>query len=180
LPVDFLTEEQKSFYGRFADDPSPTQLARYFHLDDTDRVLIGRRRGDHNRLGFALQLTTLRFLGTFLPDAKDVPKRVIEYVGGQLEITDPDGLSRYLKRWTTRNEHQVEIRDAYGYRDFTAQPDHFRLLRWLYLRAWFNAERPSLLFDIATSWLVATIRERTATRLWRLLAATHGSTAKAT
>ncbi|WSY58347.1 DUF4158 domain-containing protein [Nocardia sp. NBC_00881] len=37
------------------------ELERFFHLDEQDRELIAERRRDSNRLGFAVQLVTVRY-----------------------------------------------------------------------------------------------------------------------
>lgn len=78
------------------------------------------------------------------------------------------------------------IRDQYQYREFT-WPGSFRLSRLLYTRSWISNERPSLLFDLATGWLIqhkillpgastltrliSEIRERATNRLWLRLSA---------
>ncbi len=37
MPTRHLSDEQRQRYASFAADPSPDELARYFHLDRTDR-----------------------------------------------------------------------------------------------------------------------------------------------
>jgi hypothetical protein len=68
MPVSFLTDDQTRRYGRFVDDLTSNQLARHFHLDDADRPFVAEHRGDHNRLGVAIRLGSVRLLGGFLHD----------------------------------------------------------------------------------------------------------------
>jgi uncharacterized protein DUF4158 len=86
--VEFLSDEEATAYGRFGGPPPRAELERVFFLDDADRALIAGHRGEHNRLGFALQLTTVRSLGLFLADPLEVPGVVLDYLASQLEIED--------------------------------------------------------------------------------------------
>jgi hypothetical protein len=185
MPVEFLTEDQQRRYGCYTEEPSPLQLARYFHFDDRDHQLIARRQSDHTRVGFASQLGTVRFLGPFLPNPTQVPANVVTYVATQLGLDDLTCLEHDHSR-DTQWDHTTQIQQAYGYRDFHDPRAVFRLLRWRYSRAWLSAERPSVLFALATARLVerkvllpgvttlerlvARVRDRAAVRLWHLLA----------
>src|SRR5947207_14868605 len=153
MPVEFLTTEQRSHYGCYVGEPSEAQLALYFHLDDRDRALLESRRHPHTRLGFALQLCTVRFLGTFLSDPTDVPHSVVLSLASQLGISDPTVLHRY-REGLMRHDHVHEIMAEYGYHDFSSQPEHFRFLRWLYTRAWWSEERLTVLFDLSMARLI--------------------------
>jgi len=153
MPVEFLTEDQQRRYGRYTEDPSPLQLARYFHFDDRDHQLLAQCQTDHTCLGFAVQLGTVRFLGTFLSDPTDVPANVVAYVAQQLGIRDLTCMAQYRSQ-DTQWDHVAKIQRAYEYRDFYHPQEVFRLVRWLYTRAWLSAERPSVLFDLATARLV--------------------------
>lgn len=185
MPVSFLSATQRERYGLYPESLTTDELARYFHLDDDDRNWIATKRRDSSRLGFALQMTTVRFLGTFLEDPTAVPQSVLRNLATQLNIVEfADCIGTYRatrQRW----QHTVEIRARLGYREFVDTGNQFRLGRWLSSLCWTGTDRPSVLFEHANSWLighkvllpgvtvlerfVAEVRSRMEARLWRTL-----------
>ncbi|OGT51637.1 MAG: hypothetical protein A3F17_01205 [Gammaproteobacteria bacterium RIFCSPHIGHO2_12_FULL_41_15] len=154
MPVDFLTDEQYQFYAKYPATLTKEQLNKYFYLDDKDKELINACRRDYNQLGYALQLTTLRFLGTFVPNPIDVPREVVNYIAKQLAIELPVELECYMDRKATRSVHCTEIKTLFYYQDLNGIWG-YRLTRWLYSQAWFGNERPSILFERCTLWLLS-------------------------
>src|SRR5699024_6502701 len=121
--------------------------------DDADHVLVRRHRGQHNRLGFSLQLGTVRFLGTFLPDPLEVPTEVVDFLASQLDIADPSCVKSYAQRQATQWEHAAEIRSEFGYRDFADAADE--VAEFLSARAWTRVESAKALFEAVVAWLRA-------------------------
>ena len=128
-------------------------LERFFFLDDEDLALVGRRRGDANRLGFAVQLGTLRFLGAFFDDPVSVPGEVIEFVAVQLGVSDAGAFDRYASRPKTGYEHGWEIAAAYSYRRLTDPAVSTEFTSFLAARAQTRTERLTALFDHGVGWL---------------------------
>ncbi len=89
---DFLSDEQLAAYGCYARPPTVDEL------------------------------TTLRYLGKFLDDPLDVPVVVLDDVAAQLGIADPSCVKAYSQRVNTKWEHQREIRQRTGWRDYRAAP----------------------------------------------------------
>jgi hypothetical protein len=191
MPVSFLSKEQRKNYGRFTRVPSPDDLARYFHMDEFDLGLISKKRGQSSRLGFALQLGTVRYLGTFLEDPLDVPMPVLHTLTRQLYINTIDDIQIYRsseQRWS----HATEIREQYGYVEITEPRIGLRLTRWLYALCWTGTDRPSVLFERATAWLltqkvllpgcttleryVSRLRSRVEEKVWKSLSRNITST----
>ena len=152
MPVGFLTAEQRVRYGKFGDPLTAAQLAQSFYFDDRDHQLINRRRSSPNRFGFAIQLGTVRFLGTFLDHPQAVSIEIQQYVAEQLNLAlaDFEAYTHPQTWW----DHTVVICQTYDYTQFSDHPGHWRLLRWLYARAWWSEETPSVLFDQTTAYLV--------------------------
>ncbi len=114
MPVEFLTDEQAAKYAAYDGAPSRTELERFFFLDDADRALIEPKRRAHNRLGFMVQMTTVRFLGVFPDDPTDVPAEVVDYLAEQLGVTDASALKAYGERENTRLDHVGVAAGAVG------------------------------------------------------------------
>lgn len=151
MPVEFLTDEQAARYGRFNGDPTPEQLTQFFFLSEADLAQVSLRRRPETQLGYAVQLGTLRFLGTFLFNPQETPAVVVEHLARQLGLQGHEFL-RYALRAATRHEHRQLIIQHLGYREFD-DVQAFRLIRWLYAQLSLTALRHSLLFDLATGHL---------------------------
>jgi len=184
VPVEFLSDQEAAAFGRYDGSVSRADLERFFFLDDRDRELVAGLRGDHNRLGFSVQLATVRYLGKFLADPLDgVPTEAIDFLAGQLQVADPSCVKQYALRPQTHREHAGKIRTALQLKDFA--PVEVELAVFVGRRAWVTGDGPKAIFADAVGWLrerdvllpgvsrlarlVARERDAATQRLWETL-----------
>ncbi|OAN46241.1 hypothetical protein A6A04_20680 [Paramagnetospirillum marisnigri] len=83
-------------------------ILRHYTLSRDDIDLIAAKRGDHNRLGYAVLLCRIRQAGRPPAAGEMVPPEVVAFVAMQLDI-DPGVHTRYARRDETRREHVGDI-----------------------------------------------------------------------
>jgi hypothetical protein len=76
-------------------------LVRHWTLGDADLAAIGRRRRDHNRLGFALQLCATP---AGLRPSEVLPEPALRFVADQVDAA-PEAVAAYGARMQTRSAH---------------------------------------------------------------------------
>ena len=90
-------------------------LARLFTLTRADRDLVAGRRGDANRLGFAVQLALLRHPGTMLAHLEQPAEPLVHWLAGQLEIPAA-AFAEYARRPQTMTDHARLLAATLGLR----------------------------------------------------------------
>lgn len=177
----FLSAAERERWQRFPDTIPQDDLAAYFLLSDDDEREVNRQREPFNRLGYALQLCTLRYLGFVPTDFKATPQAAVSFVAEQLGI-DPSIFALYDNR-RTQSDHRRYVRAYLGFRQATPI-DLYALQTWLLARA-LEHDKPTLLLQLACEKLyrerivrpgvtrlerfVATARERAHDETFRLL-----------
>jgi hypothetical protein len=169
VPTGFLSDAERERLDGFPAQVVAGDVETHFTLSRADRRQIPRTASTANRLGFALQLGTLRFLGFCPDDLSTAPEAVVAFVARQLDVA-PGGLARYGRRGQSRTEHLRQIRRHLGFRK-AVTGDLARLENWLVDRA-LEHDRPTSLLHLACEHLLGLRIERPGiTHLERLIAA---------
>jgi TnpA family transposase len=108
MSTGFLTADQQEQLSTYPKEISNTDLGRFFTLTPTDLLKVSQQRSDHNRIGFALQLCTLRYLGFIPNDLEDAPQTVLRLLAHQLGVS-PQAIKIYGERQQTKSDHQRPI-----------------------------------------------------------------------
>jgi uncharacterized protein DUF4158 len=89
MPVQLFTEAERAQRDRFPEVITSEDLVIFFTLSARDRESIPRSSAPYNRLGYALQLCALRFMGFVPDDLRSAPPEAVAFVAQQLRVT-PD------------------------------------------------------------------------------------------
>ncbi|MGI8807198.1 MAG: DUF4158 domain-containing protein [Acidimicrobiales bacterium] len=146
MPVRFLTEAQRENLSTFPAELDPAALDRFFTLSAADLAEARARRGDGNRLGWALQLCGLRMLGFCPDDVATAPASGVTFLARQLGV-DPHAIAAYGERAQTRTDHVNQVKAHLGFRSAMAG-DLEAVRKWLVAEALVQ-DRPIVLFHLA-------------------------------
>src|ERR1700745_859462 len=124
---EILTPSQRVQLLAFPDDEG--ELIRRYTLTKADLVFVPQHRGDHNRLGIAVQMCSLRFPGRVLGENERPHDRLLNLVATQLGVSIV-AWELYAQRDETRREHLLELLSRLGLEQFGTK--HYRAISaWL-------------------------------------------------
>src|SRR3989442_6903170 len=168
MPIGFLTAADRTRLNGFPEQIPHEDLSAFFLLSEADHGAINQHREAHTRLGFALQLCALRYVG-FAPDElQTAPAAAVEYVAQQLGVA-PQALAAYGTRRPTRTTNFKQVQTHVHFRLATPL-DFYALQTWLGERA-LEHDKPMLLLQLACDKLRREYIVRPGlTRLERLIA----------
>ena len=125
--LELLTPTERVQLFAFPSDEG--ELIRLATLARGDLTYIRQHRGDHNRLGLAIQMVYLRHPSRVLPPSEAPYPPLLGIVAAQLKVT-PAAWSQYAKRDETRREHLQELLERFELRQFDRS--YYReLIDWL-------------------------------------------------
>jgi hypothetical protein len=150
MPIGFLTAAERDRLNHFPAQILDEDLRAFFLLTEDDQRVINQQREAHTRLGFALQLCAVRYLGFAPDDLHTTPREVVAYVARQLEVS-PEAIQAYGRRRKTRTTHLVQVQMYLGFRPATPL-DLYALQTWLEERA-LEHDKPTLLLQLACGQL---------------------------
>ena len=146
MPVNFLSDAERERWQGFPGTIPRDDLHAFFLLTDDDKREVRHQRAPHNRLGYALQLCSLRYLGFVPDDLRTIPRQVVTFVAEQLAV-DPGGLLSYARRRRTQTDHERLVQIYLRFRRATPLDLH-GLQAWLLERA-LEHDKPALLLQLA-------------------------------
>ena len=152
MPPRILSEAELARFERWPAHVPSAELVRSFTLTGPDCDLIAVRRRPANRLGIAMQLCALRYLGFVPEDLKFAPLEAIRFVADQLKVSS-SALETYGGREQMQSDHFGKVREHLGY-SLPRPQDYEGLLEWLVDRA-LEHDKAILLLRLACDRLRA-------------------------
>jgi hypothetical protein len=113
----FLKADHREDLSNFPRTIDENDLIAHFLLTPDDLTLVSSNRTATQRLGFAVLLCSLRYLGFFPQDLITAPDNVIYYVAEQINCDIEAIMSygersdiMYPKKWATSSARKYEIK----------------------------------------------------------------------
>lgn len=153
MVVPVFTDEELEALRRFP-EIGREELFRFFTLTPADVVFVdpGRGRGPADRLGIAVTLCTLPWLGFVPDDVAAAPRAAIVRLAEQLQV-DPDVIRFYGRRAKTRTDHLRLVSRYLRWRP--AGPLELKELDEFLLARALEHDSPTLLFRLACEYLIS-------------------------
>lgn len=161
-------------------DVGKDELIRFFTLTPADVAFVdpGRGRGPGDRLGLALQLSTLPWLGFVPDDVAAAPPVAVARLAERLGV-DPGELAGYGRREQTRSDHLRLVAEYLRWKPSSAGNNAMKELEQFLTDRAMEHDSPTLLFTLAQEYLISAKTIRPGVTILAKMVATARNTAGA-